>query len=342
MSEVPAPAVEAASLASPDHYLFGWDGNDAAILAMDRAAYRRSIFLDNRIQPATDAVRHLAADEMPAMPKSSIGWIFHVAHCGSTLLARALDRPHGGLVLREPFALRQLALQAVSGAGDAGWQKRLALTLGLLGRRYDASKPTIVKANVPVNFMLPALLDAATPAVLLYFPLADYLAAVLRNEGNRSWVRRITGELAPAITMAAGPMPSSDAGRAAALWLAQMRCYADALSRFPNVHSLDAETFFTTPAPVLAGVATLFGQVMGDAEIADVLGGPLFRSYSKNPAAAFDNEARLARKMAAMAALRDETAEAKAWVQAACIACPLPDRLARPLVAAAPQRNLLD
>lgn len=46
-----------------------------------------------------------------ASAAQSTTWIFQMAHCGSTLLARALDDPGASLVLREPLSLRQTAVQ---------------------------------------------------------------------------------------------------------------------------------------------------------------------------------------------------------------------------------------
>ena len=105
---------------------------------------------------------------------------------GRTLLARAIDHQATNLMLREPFALRQLAL-----APDA---QRLATVMAMLSKRYREDLPTIVKANVPVNFILAdlAAFNPPAPAIILYLDLADYLIAVLRSEANREWVRRIT------------------------------------------------------------------------------------------------------------------------------------------------------
>src|SRR5207253_8803461 len=91
--------------ASPDHYLHSFDTDAAVFLPMDRAAYHRSIFLDGRISPADTTsmrfpVRVLVEATPP--PVETTGWIFHVAHCGSTLLARALDQLSKNLILREP------------------------------------------------------------------------------------------------------------------------------------------------------------------------------------------------------------------------------------------------
>ncbi len=331
---MPLPAAPPLDLASPDRYLFGFEGDQAVLLEMDREAYRRSIFLDDRISPASEAPGFAAIADLQAPgPVPATGWIFHVAHCGSTLLARALDRSDGGLVLREPFALRQLGVEAANGAeGDSGWQARINLATALLARRYPGAPPTVIKANVPANFMVTALLrDPAAPAILLYFPLADYLAAVLRSDGHRNWVRRVTAELAPAIARLAGPLPASDAELAAVLWLAQLRIFATVQSQFRNTWSLDAEALFTAPQPVIVAAAALFGQAISGAEAAAIAKSALFSSYAKNPAAAFDNADRLARRTALATALAAEVAAAQAWVAMRLPQYPLPPQLDRPL-----------
>src|SRR5688572_23380970 len=205
--------------ASPDHYLHSFEGEAAVFMPMDREAYHRSIFLDGRISPAANQMMKLpvAALADPRRRPAPTGWIFHVAHCGSTLLARALDRPSASLVLREPLALRQLGL-----APDP---QRLALTLAMLSKRYREDAPTIVKANVPVNFLLPdlAAADPDARAIFLYATLRDYLLAILRSDNHREWLRLVTTQLAPHL----GDLPDlSDARRCAALWLAQMRAFA--------------------------------------------------------------------------------------------------------------------
>ncbi len=304
-------------LASPDDYLFAFEGDAAIVLAMDRAAYRRSIFLDERIDPASETARHPPVASLSAPAPPPMGWIFHVAHCGSTLLARALD-DGDRLVLREPLALRQLAIDAASDTRPLGWENKLALVTGLLARRYDPAPMTVVKANVPVNFIIPDIMAATpgAPAILLHFPLGDYLAAILRSPGSRQWLRGISQALRPVIVAHAGGLPDDDAGRAAALWLAQMRVYEAAIARFPNVHSLDAEALFGDPSAALTASSALFGAPMAANAVAAITGGPLFKTYSKNPTLAFDDLARRARQHAHAEALAPEIAAARDWVVA--------------------------
>jgi hypothetical protein len=234
------------------------------------------------------------------------GWIFHVAHCGSTLLARALDKPTANLVLREPKALRQLALNPDP--------RRLAAVTAMLSKRYLADLPTIVKANVPVNFLLPELIDfgPAARAIILHLGLRDYLLAIMRNERHREWLRRVTAQLAPHL----GDLTSaSDARRAAALWAAQMQRFAVVIARMPNARTLDAETFFAEPARCLNVAAAHLGVPMIGDEIEAIVAGPLFATYSKDPQLPFNNEMRLERRSELEQTLACELEQAEDWVR---------------------------
>jgi hypothetical protein len=295
--------------ASPDHYLHSFEGDAAIFVPMDRAAYHRSIFLDGRISPAGIGAMRLPFGTLAGQGRrpSPTGWIFHVAHCGSTLLARALDRASANLVLREPLALRQVALTP-----DA---ERLAVTLAMVSKRYRPDLPTIVKANVPVNFLLPELVafDSSARAIFLHCGLRDYLLAILRNDKHRAWVRNVTGQLKAQLgDLSALP----DAICAAALWLAQMRAFAAAIAALPSARSLDAEDFFEAPREFLGLAARHLGVAMTDSEIQALVDGPLFSTYSKNPELPFDNAARVARRAELEVAIAPELEQAQNWIAA--------------------------
>jgi hypothetical protein len=295
-------------LASPDHYLHSFDGDAALFVPMDREAYHRSIFLDGRISPAGNGSMRLPVAALAGRVEkpAATGWIFHVAHCGSTLLARALDQISTNLVLREPLALRQLGL-----ARDAGL---LTLTVAMLSKRYRADLPTIVKANVPVNFLLPDLvaLDPDARAIFLHCGLRDYLLSILRSDNHRAWMRRVTTDLSAHVGDVSG-LP--DAKRAAALWLAQMRAFAAAIARLPNARSLEAETFFAEPRRIVNLAARHLEVPMAEADLDALFAGPLFATYSKNPELPFDNDARLARLGEVEHKLEGELAQAQSWIE---------------------------
>lgn len=334
--------------ATPDHFLFAFEGEHSLFLEMDRAAYQRSIFLDRRIVPLSERMlqvptAQLTAYRDQAAPTPRIGWIFHVAHCGSTMLARALDVAASDLVLREPMVTRQLGVEAATGfpgrTPDGSWLARLRLAITMLGRRYGAG-PVIVKANVPVNFIVPQLLamDPAAPALFLYFPLDQYLMAILRTPNHVKWVESITAELRPALEAELGSLGGLDAPRlAAALWLAQMRIYARALDLCPQARSLHAEGLFDTPRPVLEAAFRYFGLPSGAVDIDALVKGPLFSTYSKNPQVAFDNDKRRERQENLKREMARELEAARRWVMQRLDRHPLPARLPAPLAGESPE-----
>lgn len=304
--------------ASPDHYLHSFDGDAAVFVPMDRAAYHRSIFLDARISPADEGALRVPVEALiGSIPApAATAWIMHVAHCGSTLLARALDHIDANLVLREPQALRQLAFVQED--------QRLALTVAVLSKRYRPDTPTIVKGNVPTNFLLGRIAGMApdSPAIFLHLRLRDYLLAILRSDNHRTWLRTVTTQLRGQLGGQLGrhvermPDDASDAVRAAALWLAQMRAYADAAGSMANARSLDAELFFAEPVEVLNAAAAHFAVPLSPSEIETRVAGPLFATYSKNPSLAFGNAERIARRQVAERDLAPELAEAERWIGA--------------------------
>ena len=170
------PPTVAELFASPDHYMHAFEGDAAVFVTMDRAAYRRSIFLDARIAPA----------------------------------------------IPEPI--------------------RVPLT-------------PLVKANVPVNFILPEVsaADSAAPAIFLYLGLRDYCLAILRSAPHRAWLRQVCGLLGSHLDRFD---PASDGERAAALWLAQVGRFAAALEAMPHARSLDGERLLEHPAQTVTAAAS--------------------------------------------------------------------------------------
>jgi hypothetical protein len=329
--------------ADPALFLHLLDGSDAVFQAMTRDDIARSIFLDGRIRHRGRAnfrvpLDRLLAEATPdALPLRQVGWIFHVAQCGSTLLARALDHPGRSLVLREPAALRQLGVIAGAGEASAGAPSAelLRFVVAMLGKRWEAGRPVVVKANVPVNLIAGRLLalDPAAPAIALHFPLANYVAAILRTEGHVRWTEGVFAELRIGESAyAASAPPATVAEKAAALWFVQMKAFAALLRDHRSARSLGASVLFGRPAETVVAAARLFGVELSEDEARAMAGGELFSSYSKNPALDYDPEVRLAREAEAMRRLEGEIAQARAWAEAARSRHGLATALERPLL----------
>ncbi len=138
----------------------------------------------------------------------------------------------------------------------------MKLAYALAARRFEASEPTVVKANVPVNFIIPDILklDPGAPAILLYLALEPYLLAILRDPRRRGWIDRVTRLLEPALSAKVDLDPRSDTvERAAALWLTQMLIFDTVAGSNPGVRTLDAEAFFASPAKIAEAAALHLG-----------------------------------------------------------------------------------
>ena len=328
-------------LATPDHHFLSFERDSALFVAMERDNYFRSAFLDRRADTASQIPVRVPVAELIAATREHepprIGWVFHVAHCGSTLLSRLIDGPQSSLILREPPPLRQMGLAAAAGDRSASWNDRLRLAHAMAARRFDADRPTIVKANVPVNFMLNALhgLDAEAPAILLHFALEPYLVAILRSPQHGTWVERITDSTAPALAERVGlARGAAIAERAAALWLVQMLAFAKLLESNSSASSLDAHQLFEAPADTAAAVARHLGvsDVDFEANAAELAG-----HYAKDMSRSFDEGERKQRELDDRIRLEPELAIARRWVDGSPAAAGLLSSLGRPVIGAAPQ-----
>lgn len=331
----------------PGLFFFAVDGQDALIQTMTRENFHRSIFLDQRIKRGDNQLIRLPLDTLlsgyngPPATERPCGYIFHVAQCGSTLLARALDLPDHSLVLREPIALRQLGIEASEEGADGAklvrprFKQMLELTTSMLGKRYTTEQPVIVKANVPVNFCADDIMAVVpdAPALLLYFPLDTYLAAVMRTKSHENWVEKVYAELHLSKNIfTEANEPRTTATRAAALWFAQMKKFEDLQRRYSNVHSLHSGHFFAQPGETIFAAAQLYGVPMDLDQAATIVDSELFSSYAKNPALDYDQEVRGAREVEAKLRLAPQIREAIQWAIDARNRFGLPEALIRPLV----------
>lgn len=329
-------------LTDPALFFHEIDGDKAVFQLMTREDFARSTFLDGRIRHGgrpnfqVPLAALLAARRDTLAAASHLGWIFHVAQCGSTLLARALDLPGRSLVLREPAALRRIGVIAGAASNlDGDGEERLALVSDLLGKRWPGEAVTIVKANVPVNFVADRLMarSPGAAAVLLHFPLAQYLAAILRTEGHVRWTEGVFEEMRLADTaLCSAQPPRTAAEKGAALWFAQMQVFERLLRDYPATRSLDAARLFEQPAETVAAAAQLFELPLSPGEAEAIAASELFHSYSKNPALDYDPEVRIAREAEAMRRLERELAEGHSWAVQAQARHGLADALDRPLV----------
>ncbi len=179
--------------------------NDKILLVELSAAEKQAAsFLDQRIiTPQTKGVWLTWDQLLPHIPTTPTPhFIFHIGHCGSTLLSRLLDalgtdeNPVTGL--REPLPLRTLAQEKLESASslwsEAVFKQRLRALLCLYGREPGTA---IIKATSICNGLIEDMMEVEPPptdketsfrmsprAAFIYIKLEPYLAAMLGGENS--------------------------------------------------------------------------------------------------------------------------------------------------------------
>lgn len=315
-----------ALIASPAYFPLRFNGSDLLFVRMSRSSYHDSIFtLPGRIVTAgTEAWSVPFADVVSLVEKNDpalapAGFIFQIAHCGSTLLSRALDSKEHNLVIREPLVLRQFAA-APSGADLAARKRGLNVLLHLLSRPFKSNQPVILKTNVPVNFSIAELLAIAPKlnGVMLHADFDEYLLAILKSKDRRLWAQHVAQELADKIAANIGFSARSTqtltgAQAAAVLWLAQTSIF----SRYTQAHRgfkiLNSNTFYTAPRKSVTAANKKLSAGLSDEKIGQRCNGHLFNQHSKLPELEYSNLQRESENKSLMKRHADEIHETREW-----------------------------
>lgn len=163
-------------------------------LPTSRPLLEQASFLDGRTEIAVGPPIACAIDEALAVPPRLGGpdrFIFHVAFCGSTRLARILDRPGRVLSLREPNVLVDLADWKTALDRRAAQDSRLAplvrLACASLATRWQADEAIVVKPSNWVNNLLAELCLSGRDARPLFVVSSRraFLRAVFRGGRDR-------------------------------------------------------------------------------------------------------------------------------------------------------------
>ena len=331
----------------PRLMLLGFDGDFAQFVPMTRDSYERTIFADSRVQIAAGAPIRVPLDPLldlldrTGFKAPKIKFIHHFAQSGSTLLARALDRPEN-LVIREPLHLRQLGIAFGAGTNlslTSDQRSVLAFSLAMLGKRFEAGSSLIVKGNVPISLLADEIaeLDPGQAGILLYFPLEDYCAAVLRTPNHQQWLSTVVEEIGLGLDPIVGDITNLTlAEKAAALWYSMIKRFERLLAANSQLRTLDANMLFDMPAETIAAASKLLDAGIDKGEASSIASGPLFSTYSKNPDVPYDPALRIERREEAKKKLSSELIEARRWVDQRAAQFGLSARLGRPLLGECP------
>ncbi len=293
------------------------------LVRLDPAAQEAASFLDERVlAPDTkgawfdwsrmEAVASKLAEQHPR-------YIFHMGHCGSTLLSRLLAAAADMVALREPLPLRTLAFDAAEGAGAFLNKEGFAQRLGILERCWArGDRPALVKATSMCTGLaqrtgssFPSLFLYQTPEIHLAALMAATSASVSLKGFAQMRHRRLRQHYD------APPLAGSTLGELAAqAWLAEALDAAEA-HQADRMTFLNFETFLKDPAESLKRVCKTFGVSATPQKIAETLSGPIMKTYSKAPDHAFSPSDRAQRLAEARKTRVDEIAKGLAWLEQA-------------------------
>jgi hypothetical protein len=265
--------------------------NDTVLLVqLSEAELSEHSFLDERIFRPDMKFEWAPWDQFEAQAASLPGeppsYIFHIGHCGSTLLSRLVAAATSTQALREPLPLRTFAIDRADGTagmlGDEALRKRVRLF-----ERVWA--PATVKATSICTNVID-LVHADAPVVFLYQQAETHLAVILAGDNalqdlrgfGQNRYRRLV-EFAPDLP----PLASLSVGElAATTWLAEVSSGNKGMTG-REVLKLDFDAFLQRPDECLTNVCKALDLNATAKSCTAAVAGPIMRTYSKAPEHAY-------------------------------------------------------
>ncbi len=330
--------------ANPDFLLQNLDFRERCglVVKISESAYRQAVFLDERVLRADTQGAWFPLDSLiQAASGLSIGrhphYIFHVGHCGSTLVSRLLGELPNVFSLREPISLLALAIMQrgldtpESPLDDAEWRRLLNMSLALLSRTYHKQQQPLIKLTSAAGNLLGTLLAESedSRALLMYVDLETYLATMLRADATRenlrayadAWLgdfRRRTGD------HGIGAQPMDESRQAVISWLAMLLAFSEATAHNPGrTLWMHFDAFLESPASYLQRTSKFFGLQAAPEAINQLISGPLMKHYAKDPRQQFDRQTRQQELAQARKHLHAEIRAALDWAESLCMDIPV-------------------
>jgi hypothetical protein len=302
--------------------LFAFDPvqGQAWVLHFQPGDYQRASFLDRRAMQHREVsgwvlsraeVDAAAANRPDGLP---LHWLFHIGHCGSSLVSRLLDLIPGVLGLREPLPLLTLA----HGRGDPATDSWRGPVVSLLARGFADTAAVVVKPTSVVTTLAPTLLaESGGRACLLWVDLQTWLATMLRDEQLKAGVFDTEPLRLQSLDLGSA---TTDGERLARAWLAEQLRWQRLASDpaiAPRLLDLDFARVIADPAGATAQLAAHYGLAVPADWARRIAASSLLSRYAKDDAVHFDADARRRELAAAATRHADAIAEGLQWAERA-------------------------
>lgn len=281
-------------LDNPDWLPFKLDltGQKVLLVNLPASDVREAAFLDERaLQPDSEGFWVALSDfEKITAPPPTASALFHVGHCGSTLLSRLLGAAGGIRALREPLVMREIALAKAQALDVA--EPWFRVLWGWLSRSERG--PVHIKLTSTCANLLPWLLPLGVPATALYVDLETYLTSASRGGGAGQDVAAFAQQrgLEWAQLYPEASRPSQPAELAAAGWAVCMTHFLTAHQMKSN--QLMLQDFDDWLGNIDVATSSLMRHYGIAKTVVDVTSHPLLSQYAKKTDVPYDAQARQA------------------------------------------------
>jgi len=326
-------------MAGPGLYPFqvNWMQQQMLFLSVTPDFYVNAPFLDQRAVPQEQRSQ-ISSEWMPFQAveqavaaqgtSANLGLIFHVGHCGSTLLSKALALNAGLFSLREPLPLRDLCnawlerLEPWSEVSEDGLNQRFKMMHALWARTPSANQLAVVKATSFCCSLAESWLERfrGDKAVLLAVAPEIYVASMVSVPNYmgdlRATARQRMLSLKSQISTALPALHSLSDGEMAALAYISdlMGMHAAAESASERLMRQDFDAFLSSPGHVLGSLSAFLSAPLPAEQLTTLLQNPLFSRYSKASNYPFSGSERMERLRAARGSHGVEIKKGLAWL----------------------------
>ncbi len=222
-----------------------------------------------------------------------IGFVFHTSFCRSTLMAQALHIDGFSFSLKEPSFLLSLA-ESIRYTQALREPDRVRVALSAMLRLatglVEPDEKTIIKPTNFANNLLPYVAETGAKILLMYSGLRSYLISILKyGERGRAFARQLYTRLMADCTELGNMEPrqallQTDLQIAALVWQQQTDLFKKVIGNalHGQIRTLDSDVFGAHPGAVLAELFRFFDIPVSDAQLGQVLSGPVFQQHSKS------------------------------------------------------------
>jgi hypothetical protein len=305
--------------------------NDSLLLVkLSSDEIRAASFLDQRVLGKTVEGQWVnwqgVADRIKKAPAKTLpGFIFHVGHCGSTLVSRLMEFAEDTQCFREPLPLRTLAQDLAdleegrSFLSRQEQQHRLKLLSGLWRR---GAQHTVIKATSICTDLLQNIhsLEPTARALFIYNRAETHITTLLAGQNALMDLKGFAQLRLQRLQKASGldiQLHQLSMGQLAALsWLSETTSINRSIDAHPQqISLLEFESLLQNPAENLGISLTHLGIDASPATIEKAVASPVLSTYSKAPEHEYNAQTRAAILNDSRSRFGQEIRAGMAWIE---------------------------